>query len=149
MSPTAPGHPLLARMVIRDEHGRVLLVRSAGRTRRWGLPGGIVEASEPPRSAAEREVREELGLNVTAGALVAADWAPARTPGRRARLTLIFTGPRLGEAEAARIVLQPTEVDAVEWATPDRVAQLLSRPVDVLTAPRTFTRYTETTPETL
>ncbi len=36
----------------------------------WHMPAGYVEADELPRAAAEREAREETGLNVQAGELV-------------------------------------------------------------------------------
>ncbi len=44
---------------------RVLLVRHTYGPRRWGLPGGGVRRSEPPRTAATREMHEELGLEIT------------------------------------------------------------------------------------
>lgn len=52
--------------------GRLLLVQ---RTRPpeagcWSLPGGKVDAFEPVRAAVEREVLEELGVAVVAGALL-------------------------------------------------------------------------------
>jgi mutator protein MutT len=65
--------------VVRDESGRLLLVRrghepSAGL---WSLPGGRIESGETAREAAAREVREETGLDVTVGALVCtADFGP-------------------------------------------------------------------------
>ena len=54
--------------VFRDE--RILLVkeRSDGR---WTLPGGWADVGESPRSAAEREVREESGFEVRAVKLAA------------------------------------------------------------------------------
>lgn len=68
-----PSPTVCAGAVIRDGDGRLLLVRrgrppSAGL---WSVPGGRLEAGETPQQAAVREVREETGLDVTVGALLA------------------------------------------------------------------------------
>jgi 8-oxo-dGTP pyrophosphatase MutT (NUDIX family) len=44
----------------------ILLVRHTyGPTRRWELPGGALKHGEDPAAGARREVREELGLDLT------------------------------------------------------------------------------------
>ena len=43
---------------------RVLLVRHTYGSRAWDLPGGGVKRRESPRTAARREMEEELGLDV-------------------------------------------------------------------------------------
>lgn len=57
--------------VVHDEIGSLLLIRrrnDPGRGR-WSLPGGRVEPGETDTAAVVREVAEETGLSVTAGAL--------------------------------------------------------------------------------
>jgi len=49
---------------VRDADGRIALVKN-GWSEGWILPGGGVESGESPRVAAEREVREETGLDAT------------------------------------------------------------------------------------
>jgi ADP-ribose pyrophosphatase YjhB (NUDIX family) len=58
--------------IVRDGAGRLLLIRRGQEPGlgRWSLPGGRVEPGETAAAAAVREVREETGLDVTAGALV-------------------------------------------------------------------------------
>ncbi|HEU0130210.1 MAG TPA: NUDIX domain-containing protein [Mycobacteriales bacterium] len=58
--------------VVRDDAGRLLLVRRAHEPARglWSIPGGRIEPGETPERAAAREVREETGLDVEVGALL-------------------------------------------------------------------------------
>ncbi|HET7572956.1 MAG TPA: NUDIX domain-containing protein [Gaiellaceae bacterium] len=60
------GHGLLffpsAACLVRDDEGRVLLVRSS--FGRWTLPAGAVDPGETPAEAAVRETREEAGVEV-------------------------------------------------------------------------------------
>jgi 8-oxo-dGTP diphosphatase len=66
--------PLIACVgaVVHDPSGRLLLIRRghAPHTGRWTLPGGRVEPGETPEQAIEREVLEETGLTVRAGAVI-------------------------------------------------------------------------------
>jgi ADP-ribose pyrophosphatase YjhB (NUDIX family) len=50
-----------ARAVIRDEHGRLLLIRRSDNGM-WALPAGAMELGESISDCAVREVREETGL---------------------------------------------------------------------------------------
>jgi ADP-ribose pyrophosphatase YjhB (NUDIX family) len=77
MSPDAdegkPSLTVCAGAVVHDDAGRLLLVRR-GREPSiglWSVPGGRVEPGETPAQAAAREVREETGLEVAVGALLA------------------------------------------------------------------------------
>jgi ADP-ribose pyrophosphatase YjhB (NUDIX family) len=61
-----------ATLVAHDEHGRLLLVRQGhGGDTYWVLPGGGVEFGETIEKAVEREIREELGVGVEVGRLLA------------------------------------------------------------------------------
>lgn len=54
-----------AAAVVRDDAGRVLLVRrgpGATRAGLWSVPAGFVDAGEDVRAAARRELEEETGL---------------------------------------------------------------------------------------
>jgi ADP-ribose pyrophosphatase YjhB (NUDIX family) len=72
-SPGAPV-PVVACVgaVVHDAAGRLLLIQRGHEPSRglWSLPGGRVEAGETTEQAVEREVLEETGLRVRAGALV-------------------------------------------------------------------------------
>ncbi|MBI1384166.1 MAG: 8-oxo-dGTP diphosphatase MutT [Rhizobiales bacterium] len=63
---------LVAACALVDEDGRVLLAkRPQGRKMAglWEFPGGKVEPGEQPENALIRELREELGIDVSASCL--------------------------------------------------------------------------------
>src|SRR5262249_28939029 len=94
MSTTPPmATPRMAAGVLfRDQGGRVLLVKPTHKAG-WDIPGGYVEPGESPKQAAQREVREELGLDVQIGPLLVGDWAPH--PDEGDKLLFIFSGGKL------------------------------------------------------
>src|SRR5262249_47705816 len=59
--------------------GRLLLVNPTYKDY-WDLPGGMAESNEPPRMAAERELREELGLTIIVGRVLVVDWDGPHDP---------------------------------------------------------------------
>jgi ADP-ribose pyrophosphatase YjhB (NUDIX family) len=73
-----PRFPIGAMAFVRDDDGRVLLVRQTYHRGgdRWAAPGGWVGRGENPRQAAVRETQEETGLRVTAGRLLEVDGGP-------------------------------------------------------------------------
>ncbi len=61
-----PDRPIAGVGVIIYDEGKVLIIKRAfdPSRNRWSIPGGAVELGEKVRDAAEREVYEELGLEV-------------------------------------------------------------------------------------
>ncbi len=56
----------LAGCVIMDQRGHVLLLhRNTPRRQQWEIPGGKLDWGEDPRTTAARELREEMGIEVT------------------------------------------------------------------------------------
>ncbi|MEU6720059.1 NUDIX hydrolase [Nonomuraea sp. NPDC046802] len=70
----ADGCIITAHLLVSDVLGRWLVLRTATDHARWQLPGGRAEPRESPRRAAERETREEIGLDLPAHDLLIAAW---------------------------------------------------------------------------
>ena len=73
-----PRYPIGAVAVIRDETGRVLLVRQTYHRGggRWGPPGGWLARGESPLETAARETFEETGLRIKVGRVLAIGTGP-------------------------------------------------------------------------
>lgn len=65
-----PDHPRVGVGAVVLREGRVLLVRRGGAPARglWAIPGGGLRLGETLQQGAEREIREETGIVIRAGA---------------------------------------------------------------------------------
>jgi 8-oxo-dGTP pyrophosphatase MutT (NUDIX family) len=104
-----------ADVLLRDRSGRILLVDPTYKPG-WDLPGGMAEANEPPLKAAQREAREELGLDLPAAAMLCVDWVPPHGPWDDL-LAFIFDGGVLDSEQIASLRLLDGELRAFEFCT--------------------------------
>ncbi|MGV0738905.1 (deoxy)nucleoside triphosphate pyrophosphohydrolase [Mycobacterium syngnathidarum] len=86
----------------------------------WELPGGKVAVGESDADALTRELREELGVEVTVGSRLGTDVAlkPGMTL-RAYRVTLTSGSPRPHDHRALRWVTVD-ELDQLPWVPADR-----------------------------
>ncbi|WP_338750603.1 NUDIX hydrolase [Janibacter alittae] len=109
-----PKKRLIAQGVLRTTGERVLLCELVYK-KDWDLPGGIVDPDESPADCVEREVHEELGLDVRVQGLLAVNWLPPYRGWDDALLCLFDLG-HVPEDTVEQAVLQRHEIKAVHWA---------------------------------
>ncbi len=114
--------PKVAAGTLVIQHGRVLLVRRAGKPFRglWTLPAGFVNSGEDPAEAAARECLEETGLSVRVTRVY--DIIAGREHPRGADFVIIYAAEVLGGEMKAG-----DDADAVEWFDKERLPALAFR----------------------
>jgi 8-oxo-dGTP diphosphatase len=117
-----PAFHAAAALFVTDDTGRVLLVKPTYRDH-WAIPGGYVDQHENPHTAAERELREELGLGLLVGDLLVVDWASPAGPRPRALVTFVFDGGRLTRDHNIRV--DHDEVETFGLHDPEQCRHLL------------------------
>lgn len=116
--------------VIRNAAGEVLCALRSQRMSMpgfWEFPGGKIEPDETPEEALRREIAEELGCQVTVGALVAD--ASYTYPNAVVRLRTYEATVLAGEP-------RPREHERLAWLMPAALANLTWAPADLPTVRR-------------
>lgn len=112
-----------ADVIIRDPRGRILLVDPKYKPD-WDLPGGMVEANEPPADAVRRELREELGLSLQVGDLLCVDWVSPHGPWDDL-VSFIFDGGVLDAPAISELRITDDELRAYEFCDEGQVKERL------------------------
>src|SRR6186997_3474049 len=105
--------------LIRDEEGRVLLVRKRG-TAAFMQPGGKRDAGEDDITTLAREIDEELGCGLVSDSirpLGEFDAISANEPGFRVRAALY-------EVEVTGEIAPKAEIEAIVWIDPAAPADI-------------------------
>lgn len=109
-----------------DADGRVLVQRRPDGSDFpgfWEFPGGKIEPGESPEIALVRELREELGIDVSPACLAPACFA-SEPLGERHLLLLVFI------CREWRGVPQPLQASALKWLRPPELFTLDMPPAD-------------------
>jgi 8-oxo-dGTP diphosphatase len=110
--------------LIRDEQGRVLLVRKRG-TSAFMQPGGKRDTGESDVAALSREIVEELGCCVdqdTARSLGVFECAAANEPGFQVRAAVYAV-------DIAGVVRPQAEIEQIVWVDPRALPNLPLAPL--------------------
>lgn len=112
-----PAHELPTYALVTLWRGDQLLLVRVRKRETWELPGGSVEAGESPRETAVRELWEETGLRVAAGALRLAGHARTALGSPQRVLTgALYTGEVAPEdAHATTAAVPNEEISEVRW----------------------------------
>lgn len=111
---TLPLKRVIVQGLVHDGAGRLLLCELTYK-KEWDLVGGVAEPAESPVESLEREVREELGVELPVGELIGVDWLPPYRQWRDALLLVFDLGVHPDLVE--RAVLQRTELAGLRWCT--------------------------------
>lgn len=115
-----------AAALITAPSGEVLLVKPNYRDH-WSVPGGILEDAEAPEVGCAREVREEIGLDLPVGPLLAVHWIAPEGDRPKPLLAFIFDGGVLDDFSG--IVLQESELDDFRLVPPFGLGEYLPAPM--------------------
>jgi 8-oxo-dGTP diphosphatase len=127
-SDSTPRIPASAAALIRDEVGRLLILKPNYK-KRWSLPGGqIDESGESPWDACRRETLEECGLEVQRARLVCVDFLRAR-PNRPGGVRFLFDCGTIGTTQLDSIRLQEEEIEDYRLVDTAEALTLLSGPI--------------------
>jgi 8-oxo-dGTP diphosphatase len=118
---------LVAAAALVDDDGRVLLAqRPPGKSMAglWEFPGGKIDPGETPEAALARELREELGLDITTACLAPFAFASHRYPAFHLLMPLFLCRRWRGTPT-------PREGQTLAWVRPKRMGEYPMPPADL------------------
>jgi 8-oxo-dGTP diphosphatase len=122
----SPPIVLVAAVALVDRDGRVLLARRPeGKTMAglWEFPGGKIAEGESPEAALIRELKEELGIDVTAACLAPLTFASHRYEAFHLVMPLYVCRKWQG-------IARPLEGQTLKWVRPARLDDYPMPPAD-------------------
>jgi 8-oxo-dGTP diphosphatase len=123
-----PRIPASAGALIRDEDGRLLILKPTYK-KNWTIPGGQIEPhDESPWEACRRETFEECGLRVEYGRLACVDFLRVNRT-RPGGVRFLFDCGAFDATQLRAIVLDGSEIEAHRFVDLPEALELLSGPL--------------------
>ena len=104
-----PKKRMSAGAIFRNAANKVLFVKPNYRDT-WLVPGGVIDANESPKQACEREVLEEIGLDVEVGNLLVTVYTHASEENTESQ-SFMFDGGILTQLQLDTIVYKDGEIE--------------------------------------
>jgi len=122
-----PRKPLGSGALIFSDAARTkVLVLKATYHEGWTIPGGTVDANESPIQACEREIKEELGLDIRIRRLLCVDYKRAKDAELKDdSIQFVFDGGVLSIEQQSSIQLNPEEHSEYRFVSIKEAEQLL------------------------
>lgn len=122
-------HNLIAHALVKNSKDEILIIRRTMIKRgkenfeggKWDIPGGTVEELEFPSVAAEREVKEEVNLDVTVERIVF-EKSNIDTKKNKIFTTLIYSCRTVNNSETIELDLE--EHDDYKWVTKEDILEM-------------------------
>ena len=111
-------------MLILNNQNEVLIVKPCYKEP-WEIPGGIVEANEAPQETCEREVKEELGLDIKPKQLLIVDFS-TRSGFKGDAIMMLFFGGILSDEQIAKIKLPDDELSEFRFVDVETAKTLVT-----------------------
>ena len=109
--------------LIKNSKGEILVLKSNYKEA-WLLPGGASEKNESPKSAAMREIKEEIGLDIEVGRMLCIDYITRDEVGDG--FVVIFDCGKISDNLISEIRLQKDEILDYKFVASERALGMVS-----------------------
>ncbi len=123
-----PTKRMAAGVIILNVEDKILIVKPTYKDH-WSVPGGVIEKDESPRSAAVREAKEEIGLDLKQMDFLGVDYMSPQDSGystKNENLQFVFFGGKLTHQEIMQIKLPADELNDFKFVEIDEALKLVN-----------------------
>lgn len=108
-----PGKRVGAGVLLFNQAGEILIVKPNYKDF-WLIPGGTIDKDESPRQGCVREIKEEIGLDITKLNFICVDYTTANDY-KTESFQFVFNGGILNQEQIDKIVLDRKELDEYKF----------------------------------
>jgi ADP-ribose pyrophosphatase YjhB (NUDIX family) len=118
-----PKKRMAAGVMFFNQNGELLILKPIYKDG-WTIPGGIVDQDESPRECCQREIKEEISLDIKELAFVCVDYKHKQ--GYSESLQFMFYGGILREEQIEKIKLDRKELSEFKFVSVREAVEILS-----------------------